>query len=56
MYLSVDLELEPIAAHLTINTKDLIIVLGRPALLNVLLHQKKWPQINNAKEGGNVCL
>ena len=40
MYLSVDLELEPIAAHLTINTKDLIIVLGRPALLNVLLHQK----------------
>ena len=40
MYLSVDLELEPLAAHPTINTKDLIIVLGRPALLNVLLHQK----------------
>ena len=40
MYLSVDLELEPFAAHPTINTKDLIIVLGRPALLNVLLHQK----------------
>ena len=46
-YYRVDLNLEPnIAAdHQTINTKDLIIVLGRPDLLNVLLRKKNGHEL-----------
>ena len=46
-YYRVDLNLEPnIAAdHQTINTKDLIIVSGRPALLNVLLRKKNGHEL-----------
>ena len=44
----VDLNLEPnitTAVHQTINTKDLIIVSGRPALLNVLLRKKNCHEL-----------
>ena len=47
-YYRVDLNLEPnitAAVHQTINTKDLIIVLGRPDLLNVLLRKKNGHEL-----------
>lgn len=47
-YYRVDLNLQPniaAAVHQTINTKDLIIVSGRPALLNVLLRKKNGHEL-----------